>query len=39
MQTETNTTIDVPEKIIREYASYDDGWPGYEEPSVDVNSL
>ena len=28
-----------PEKIIREYASYDDGWPGYEEPSVDVNSL
>jgi hypothetical protein len=28
-----------PEKIIREYASYDDGWPGYEEPFVDVNSL
>jgi len=28
-----------PEKIIREYALYDDGWPGYEEPIVDVNSL
>jgi hypothetical protein len=28
-----------PKKIIREYMSYDDGWPGCEEPSVDVNSL
>ncbi|WP_156915936.1 IS91 family transposase, partial [Desulfatirhabdium butyrativorans] len=28
-----------PENRVREYASYDDGWPGYEEPSVDVNSL
>ncbi len=28
-----------PQKTIREYVSYDDGWPGYEEPSVDVNSL
>jgi hypothetical protein len=23
----------------RKYVSYDDGWPGYIEPSVDVNSL
>jgi len=28
-----------PGKIISDYGSYDDGWPGYEEPSVDVNSL
>jgi len=28
-----------PEVPIRVYESYDDGWPGYEEPSVDVNSL
>ena len=28
-----------PDKIIREYVSYDDGWPDYEEPFVDVNSL
>jgi hypothetical protein len=23
----------------REYVLYDDGWPGYTEPSVDANSL
>jgi hypothetical protein len=28
-----------PEVPIREYVSYDDGRPGYEEPSIDVNSL
>jgi hypothetical protein len=28
-----------PQISIREYVSYDDGWPAYEEPSVDVNSL
>jgi hypothetical protein len=27
------------EKTANEYASYNDDWPGYEEPSVDVNSL
>ena len=27
------------EKTVREYGSYDDRWPGYEEFSVDVNSL
>ena len=28
-----------PKTIIREYESYDDGWPGYEESFVDVNSF